>query len=161
MFTIRANHSETAEIKADLERVFEFFTDIRNFIDLMPSIESIYRDNNNISHWKIRAEVPLVGSFVEKFSVREVESTDERIEWLPVEGEKFNLMHYAADFLPKSAGLTLVQFSQNIELRRRSASELHMLAGFVGETMISNEMSRRVAEMLTTFIRKARERLEK
>ncbi len=160
MFTIRANHSETTEFEASLERVLEFFTDIKNFIELMPSIESIHYDNNGIGHWKIRADVPLVGSFVEKFAVRETEHSEERIEWSPAEGERFNLMRFVAEFLPKSENKTLVQFSQNIELRRNSATEFHFLAGFAGETLISNEMTRRVGEMVKTFLQKAREKLE-
>lgn len=160
MFTIRASHIETAEINAGLDRVFDFFTDIKNFIDLMPSIESIHQDNNNISHWKIRADIPFIGSFVEKFAVRPIENTEERIEWLPADGEKFNLMRYGADFMPKTKNKTFVQFSQNIELRRNSATDLHLLAGFAGESMISNEMTRRVAEMLNTFINQASRRLE-
>lgn len=160
MFTIRASHTENAEIGAGLERVYEFFTDIGNFVDLMPGIESIHRDNRDVLHWKIRAEVPLVGSFTEKFPVRETENSEERVEWLPVEEETRNLLRYSADFLPAKSGLTVVRFAQQIELRRRSATELHLLAGLAGETLISNEMSRRVAEMVGIFFEKARHRLE-
>ena len=160
MFKIRANHTETFEVKASLEKVQEFFTDIKNFMDLMPSIENIHIDSNGIMHWKICADIPFVGSFTEKFSVEEAESSNERVEWSPVKREKYNLMRYAADFLPKGSNKTLVQLSHIIELRRKSASELHMLAGFAGEKVISGEMSKRISTMLQTFISKARERLE-
>ncbi len=160
MFTIRANHSETTEFNANLEKVIEFFSDYKNSIELMPLIESIHKDNNDILHWKIRADVPLIGSFVEKFAVRETEHSDERIEWSPAESEKFNFLRYSADFMPKSKDITLVKISQNIEMRRNSATDLHLLAGFAGESLISNEMSRRIGEMLKNFIEKARQRLE-
>ena len=160
MFRIKADHSETFEVNASLERVQEFFADIKNIIDLMPSIESIHIDSNGLMHWKICAEIPMIGSFTEKFLVRESENTDERIEWSPAGREKYNLMKYAADFLPKGKDLTMVRFSQIIELRRKSATELHLLAGLAGERLISNEMTRRISETLRTFVRKARERLE-
>jgi hypothetical protein len=70
-------------------------------------------------------------------------------------------LRYAADFLEKSAEITLVQFSQIVELRRNSARELHLLAGVAGEAIISREMSRRIGEMIKTFVQKAKNRLEK
>lgn len=160
MFTIKASHTETFDVNANLERVRDFFTDIKTYIDLMPSLESIHTDNNDVMHWKIMVEVPFVGSFREKFSLEETENTDERVEWSPATGEQFNLMRSAAEFLPKGKETTTVQFSQNIELRRKSATELHLLAGFAGESLISTEMTKHVSEMLKSFVEKACERLE-
>ncbi|QQS41561.1 MAG: hypothetical protein IPM63_01025 [Acidobacteriota bacterium] len=160
MFKVRADFSETFEINAGFDRVRDFFADITNFIEYMPSIESIHTDAKGVTYWKIRADIPFVGSFVERFPVRETENSDERVEWAPVEIERYNLLRYAADFLPKSGRSTLVQFSQNIELRRESASDLHVLAGLVGEKLIGTEMTRRVAHMLNSFIENARQKLE-
>ena len=160
MFTIRANYSDTIEVCTSLEAAREFFCDIRNFIELMPGIESIHTDAKGITHWKIRADVPLVGSFKEKFAVELTENEEDRIEWSPVAGENKNLLRYAADFFEKGKNLTLVHFSQIIELRRNSAKELHLLAGVAGASIISREMTRQVGEMIKIFVRKAKERLE-
>ncbi len=160
MFRIKAHHSETFEVNASLDKVRDFFADIKNFVDFMPSIEDIRLDNNDNMHWKIRVQVPVAGYLTEKFVLREEENTAERIEWSPVENENFNLMRYAAEFMPKGKNKTMVQFSQNIELRRKSATRLHFLAGFAGESLISSEMTRTIGEMLREFIGKARERLE-
>ena len=43
----------------------------------------------------------------------------------------------------------------------RSARDLHYLAGLAGESLISSEMSKRIAEMIKIFIDRAKERLEK
>jgi len=160
MFKVRADFNKTFEFEAGLDKVREFFADIRNFIEYMPSIESIHTDAKGITYWRIRADIPFVGSFVERFPVLETENSEERVEWSPFEQEKRNLLKYAAEFLPKSSKSTLVQFSQNIELRRDSASDLHVLAGLVGETLIGNEMTRRITQMLNTFIDRARKQLE-
>ncbi|MEZ5344536.1 MAG: SRPBCC domain-containing protein [Pyrinomonadaceae bacterium] len=160
MFKIRADFSETFEVNANLEKVREFFTDVRNFVELMPGIESIHTDSNGVIHWKICANIPFVGSFTEKFAVVESENSDERVEWSPFERDGYNLMRYAADFFPKSKESTLVQYSQNVELRRNSAADLHFLAGFAGERTISSEMTRRISEMLKKFIEKSRLRME-
>ena len=160
MFTINAKYSDRLEVNTNIEAVREFFADIRNFIELMPGVESIHTDANGTAHWKIRADIPLVGSMTQKFDVELTENSQERIEWSPVRGETKNLLRYAADFFEKGKDLTLVHFSQAVELRRSSARELHMLAGLAGESIISNEMSKRIAEMIQRFIEKAKDKLE-
>jgi carbon monoxide dehydrogenase subunit G len=160
MFTIRAAYSDRVEIKTRLQRANEFFTDIKNFVELMPGVESIHTDGKGLTHWKIRAEISLIGEMRQSFTVELSEKNKDRIEWSPAGGEKQNLLRYAVDFVEKEANLTLVQFSQTVEMRRNSARDLHLLAGLAGESIISGEMSKRVAEMIKTFVRRARERLE-
>lgn len=161
MFTIRAKYTDTVEVMTSLAKVREFFADIKNFVELMPEIESIYTDTKGVTHWKIRVKVPLIGVFSQKFAVELAENSEERIEWSPVEGETKNFLRYAADFWEKSANLTLVNFTQIVELRRKSASEFHLFAGVAGETLISNEMSKRISKMIKIFVQKAKERMEK
>ena len=84
----------------------------------MPNIESIHTDNKGITHWKIRAEIPLFGFFTQKFSVEMAEDSEERIEWLPIRGETKNFLRYAVDFFETGVNKTIVQFSQTVELRR-------------------------------------------
>ena len=160
MFNIRAAYSDKVEIKTSLERVGEFFTDIKNFVELMPGVESIHTDGKGLTHWKIRAAIPIVGEMKQSFTVELAEKNEDRIEWSPIAGEKQNFLRYAVDFIEKEANLTLVQFSQTVELRRNSARDLHLLAGLAGESIISKEMTKRVAEMIKIFVQKARERLE-
>lgn len=161
MFTVKASYADDIEVKTSLENVRDFFADIRNFADLMPGIAAIHTDAKGVAHWKIQAEIPFVGQMMQKFAVQLAESSEERIEWSPVPVEKQNFLRYAADFLQKAENITLVRFSQFVELRRNSARELHMFAGLAGESLISSEMSKRIAEMIKIFIKRAKERLEK
>lgn len=161
MFTIRANYSDTVEVNTSLEKVREFFSDIKNFVELMPGVESIHIDAQGVAHWTIRAKIPFIGAMTQKFAVVRTENEEEIIEWSPVAGEAKNLLRYAAEFLEKGKNLTMVNFSQAVELRRKSARELHLLAGLAGESVISSQMNSRIAEMLKIFVQKAKERLEK
>lgn len=161
MFTIKAAYSDHIEVKTSVEKVREFFMDFKNFADLMPGIASIHTDAKGVAHWKIQAEIPLVGQMVQKFAVELAENSDERIEWFPVAVETQNFLRYSAEFLEKAKDITMVHFTQMVELRRRSARDLHMLAGMAGETLISSEMTKKVSEMIRTFIGRAKERLEK
>ena len=161
MFTVKAGYSDNIEVRTNVEKVREFFSDIRNFADLMPGITSIHTDAKGVAHWKIQAEIPLVGQMMQKFAVELSESTEERVEWFPVPTEGQNFLRFSAEFLEKAKDKTLVHFSQMVELRRKSARELHYLAGLAGESLISSEMTKKVSEMIRVFIQRAKEKLEK
>jgi len=95
MFTVRAGYTDKVEVKTSIEKVREFFLDIRNFADLMPGIASIHTDAKGIAHWKIQAEIPLVGQMIQKFAVELCENTEERIEWFPISVETQNFLRYS------------------------------------------------------------------
>ena len=160
MFTVKAGYSDNIELRTSVERAREFFADIRNFADLMPGIASIHTDAKGVAHWKIEADIPVVGPMIQKFAVELTENSEDRIEWFPVSVETQNFLRYSADFLQKAKDVTLVHFSQMVELRRKSARDLHMLAGFAGESLISTEMSKKITEMIRVFIQRAKYRLE-
>jgi len=161
MFTVKAGYSDNVEVKTNIEKVREFFLDIKNFSDLMPGIASIHTDAKGVAHWKIQAEIPLVGQMMQKFAVELSENSVERVEWFPASLETQNFLRFSADFLEKAKNVTQVHFSQMVELRRKSARELHYLAGLAGESLISSEMTKKVSEMIKVFIQRAKEKLEK
>lgn len=161
MFTVKAGYSNDIELRSGIDSVREFFADLTNFAELMPGILQIHTDAKGVAHWRIQAEIPLVGQMLQKFAVELAENTAERIEWSPIRTEAENFLRYSADFLEKAKGVTLVHFSQAVELRRKKASELHSLAWLAGESLISNEMTKRITEMIKVFIDRAKEKLEK
>jgi len=161
MFTIRAGYSNDIEIRSGIEQVREFFLDITNFAELMPGVVNVHTDARGVAHWKVQTEIPVVGQILQNFTLELAEDSDDRVEWLPLRSEAQNFLRYSADFLEKAKNVTLVHFSQMVELRRRSARDLHMLAGLAGEAIISKEMTKRITEMIRVFIEKAKDRLEK
>ncbi|HMU33137.1 MAG TPA: SRPBCC family protein [Pyrinomonadaceae bacterium] len=161
MFTIKAGYSNDIEIRSGIEQVREFFLDITNFAELMPGVVNIHTDARGVAHWKVQTEIPVVGRILQNFTLELAEDSADRVEWLPLRSEAQNFLRYSADFLEKAKNVTLVHFSQMVELRRKSARDLHMLAGLAGEAIISKEMTKRVTEMIRVFIEKAKTQLEK
>ena len=159
MFRIKAEHSEQIEVKTSIERAREFFNNLRNVVDLMPGIEGIKSEADGIMRWMVRAEVPMLGSMRAAFTVERTDDRTNRIEWSPASIEKKNFLRYAAVFEERGAK-TLVRIVQHVEMRRRHARELHILAGLVGEGRISAEMQKHVATMIKTFLERARAKLE-
>jgi carbon monoxide dehydrogenase subunit G len=161
MFTVKAGYSDQIEVRTSVERVRDFFLDLTNFADLMPGIASIHTDSKGVAHWRIEAEIPVVGSMSHRFALELAENSEDRVEWFPSALETGNLLRFSADFLAKARDVTVVQFTQMVELRRRSARELHLLAGLAGESVISSELRKKITEMISVFIQRAKERLEK
>jgi carbon monoxide dehydrogenase subunit G len=161
MFTIRANYNDSFEVNASLEKVRLFFADVRNFVELMPNVQSINLVGEGGARWTIRAEIPIIGAMSETFNVELAENTEERIEWIPKSGETQNFLRYAADFIEKSKEKTLVRFSQMVELRRKAARDFHLLAALAGENRVSQGMQAEVSAMIKKFVHKTKEKLEK
>jgi hypothetical protein len=159
VFRIKAEYSEQVEVKTTLDRAREFFGEMRNFVDLMPGIEAITNEANGIKRWLVRAEVPVLGPMRAGFAVELTEDLPHRIEWSPAHSESKNYLRYAAIF-EECGGAVLVRIVQRVEMRRKHAKELHLMAGLIGENRISAEMEKRVGEMIRTFIQRARTKLE-
>lgn len=160
MFTIKASFTDKFEINAGIEKVREFFGENRNIVEMMDGVESIHTDGKGVTRWKIHAEVPMIFSLTVSFAVELAEKTDERIEWIPAKTETQNFLKYSAELFEMDDDLTEVQLMQAVEIRRKSARELHPLAMVAGENLISKEMQRRVKEMVGNFIQKAQRKLE-
>jgi carbon monoxide dehydrogenase subunit G len=160
VFRIKAEYSEQVELKTSIERARKFFSELRNFAELMPGVESIRKEASGIIRWTVRADVPLLGAMRAAFAVERTDDRPERIEWSPAPTENQNYLRYAADFEQRSATATLVRIVQRVEMRRRHAKDLHLLAGLVGEGRISAEMQKRVTEMVKIFLQRARMKLE-
>lgn len=159
MFRIKASYTEQLELKTTIERAREFFSEFRNFVDLMPGIEGIRKEAGGIMRWMVRAEVPVIGPVVASFAVEKTEDAPDRLEWSPARSEVKNYLRYAAAFEERGQKV-LIRIAQHVELRRPHARDLHRLASLVGEGPISAEMQKRVREMIKTFLERAQAKLE-
>ncbi len=160
MFQVRAAFSEQVEWRTTAEAARAFFDDLRNFVELMPGVERITAEAGGIARWLIRAEVPVVGAIRQAFAVSKTLDEPARIEWSPAAGESKNFLRYTATFEERGQ-TTRIRIEQRVELRRNNARELHTLAGLAGEGRLSAALQKGVAEMLHSFLQRARTRLEK
>ena len=158
MFRVRASYKTELEVGAPAERVRKFFCDLKNFVELMPGIESIRREPGGTARWNIGTDAPI-GRVRFSFPVRQTDNRRYSIEWLPARGASGNLLRYAVSFEPR-AGKTLVRIVQHLELRRRRARDLHPALALIGEGPVNAETRKRVTEAIETFLVRAREKLE-
>ena len=160
MFQVKAAFTEQLDLRTTVERAREFFGDLKNFVELIPGVERITAEGAGVMRWLIRAEIPVIGAVRHAFPVEQSADAPGRIEWSPARGEKKNFLRYWASF-EEHSGVVRVRVEQRVELRRQKASELHPLAGLVGEGRLSAELQARLGEMMRAFLASARASLEK
>jgi hypothetical protein len=160
MFIIKSNVAETFEVQTSMIEAQKFFSNPKNYVELMPNVESINTDAQGVVRWNISVDVPMVGRWKMPFAV-EFLTTDDLIEWHPSPVEKQNYLMCVTRLIEKNTNLVSVTISHNLELRRKQAADFHLLAGLAGESMISGEMRTEVAKMLKIFIKASKLKLEK
>ena len=158
MFRVKSAFKNRIEINAPLITVKSFFATLTNFTDMLAGVESIRREPGGVARWTIATETP-VGHVRFSFPVHETSPHVNTIEWSPALNEKQNLLRYSLKFEEQS-GATAVDISQQVELRRKRAWDLHPGVGLMGETRLSNALQRRINEAIENFLERVKEKLE-
>jgi len=158
MFRVKSSFKAQLEIKAPIGEVRDFFRNVDNFTELLGGVESIRRESGGVARWTIATDTP-VGRVRLSLPVRETSPHADVIEWSPALGEDQNLLRYSLKF-EEQREATLVQVSQQVELRRRRAWDLHPGVGLMGEARLSSALQRRINEAIEGFLARVKEKLE-
>ena len=158
MFRVKSSFKTKLEIKAPLNQVRQLFADLHTFTDLLGGVESIRREPGGVMRWTIATDTP-VGLVRMSLPVRQTSPRANVIEWSPAQHETQNLMRYSLKFEERK-GVTLVNVSQQVELRRKRAWDLHPGVGLMGEARLSSALQRRINEAIEGFLAQVKERLE-
>lgn len=158
MFRVKSSLKTQLEIKAPLGEVRDFFRNLNNFTELLGGVECIRPESGGVVRWTIATDTP-VGRVRLSLPVRETSPHADVIEWTPALGEDQNLLRYSLK-LEERQGATLVQVSQQVELRRKRAWDLHPGVGLMGEARLSAALQRRINEAIEGFLTRVKEKLE-
>ncbi|MDX6499980.1 MAG: hypothetical protein QOG23_3240 [Blastocatellia bacterium] len=158
MFRVKSSFKTQLEIEAPVSTVRDFFRNLSNFTDLLTGVDSIRRESGGIARWTIATDTP-VGRVRLSLPVRETSPRADVIEWSPAINENQNLLRYQLKFEEQN-GTTLVRVSQQVELRRNRAWDLHPGVGLMGEARLSAALERRINEAIDTFLLRVKEKLE-
>ena len=159
MFRVKSSFKTKLEIKAPLRLVRDFFADLDNFPQLLGGVESIRREPGGVARWTIATDTP-VGRVRLSLPVRETSPHADTVEWSPALNETQNLLRYSLKFEKRKDATTLVDISQQVELRRKRAWDLHPGVGLMGEARLSSALQRRINEAIENFLVRVKERLE-
>jgi carbon monoxide dehydrogenase subunit G len=158
MFRVRSSFKGKIKVKAPLQAVRNFFSNLTNFTDMLGGVENIRHETGGIARWTIATETP-VGHVRFTFPVRETSPHSDIIEWSPAPNERENLLRYSLKFEEQNS-TTVIDVSHHVELRRKRAWDLHPGVGLMGEARLSNALQRRINEAIENFLDRVKEKLE-
>src|SRR5205809_8041753 len=158
MFRVKSSFKTQLEIKAPIGRIKDFFSDLTNFTELLAGVEGIRREPGGVARWTIATDTP-VGRVRLSLPVRETSPHADTVEWSPALNETQNLLRYSLKFEERKDA-TLVDISQQVELRRKRAWDLHPGVGLMGEARLSSALQRRINEAIEEFLAQVKKRLE-
>jgi carbon monoxide dehydrogenase subunit G len=157
MFRVKSSFKKELEINAPLEKVRDFFADLQNLADMLWGVESIHREPG-LARWTIATDTP-VGRIRFSFPVRETSPNPNVIEWSPALNETKNLLRYSLKFA-NSKRTTQVDISQQVELRRKRAWDLHPGVALMSEARLNSALQRRINAAIEDFLVRVKEKLE-
>lgn len=157
MFRVKSSFKRELEIRAPLERVRDFFSNLNNLAEMLWGIEGIHREPG-LARWTIATDTP-VGRIRFSFPVRDTSPNPNTIEWAPALNETQNLLRYSLKF-SNSKDATSVDISQQVELRRKRAWELHPGVALMSEARLNSALQRRINAAIEDFLVRVKEKLE-
>ena len=157
MFRIKSSFKTELKVKAPLKIVQKFFSDLENLSEMLWGVENIHREPG-LARWNIATDTP-VGRVRFSFPVRETSPGAAAIEWSPALNETQNLLRYSIKFEEQNGG-TRVDISQQVELRRKRAWDLHPGVAFMSEARLNSALQRRINAAIEDFLVRVKEKLE-
>lgn len=157
MFRVKSSFKKELEINAPLDRVRDFFADLKNLSDMLWGVEGVHREPG-LARWTIATETP-VGRIRFSFPVRDTSPNPHMIEWTPARNETQNLLRYSLKF-KNGKDVTLVDISQQVELRRKRAWDLHPGVALMSEARLNSALQRRINAAIEDFLVRVKEKLE-
>lgn len=153
MFTIQASLRRVYEVPVSVARLCDFFGHPDSFARNMPIIEYVVPvEDYDVSRWHFKVRVPIIAPIEWDFLIRRrIVAETGQIAYSADED--------AADFFKCDVilrenpnGATDADVSLVVRVVRERASEIHPLAGMVGENWISRVVLDRMEKMATTFV---------
>ena len=158
MFRVRSSFKGKLKVDAPSQAVKNFFANLSHFTEMLGGVEAIRREPGGIARWTIATDTP-VGRVRLSLPVRETSPHADVIEWSPALNEDQNLLRYSLR-LEEQNDATLVDVSQQVELRRKRAWELHPGVALMGEARLNNALSKRINSAIEDFLVRVKEKLE-
>lgn len=150
-FTISAEVNRNSTVNLPLEFVSQYIKNLEIYPKFFPHIISVIRLGDAQSEWIYRVEAPLSSPYNVKFILQDRSPSTDTLLFESIDKEKDYL--YCSAVLSKiNDWKTKVDFLFKISMTRDKASDVHILAGILGEKFLSEKMKERLEGDLEDFI---------
>jgi uncharacterized membrane protein len=153
-FTISAEVTRSSTVNLPLEFVSAYIKNLDIYPKFFPHIISVNKSGDAQSEWVYRVEAPLSSPYNVKFILQDKSPSIDSLLFESIDSVKDYL--YCSAVLNKlSDSKTKVNFLFKISMTRDKASDIHFLAGILGEKFLSEKMKDRLESDMDDFISSA------
>ena len=153
-FTISAEVTRSSNVNLDVEFISKYIRILDIYPKYFPNITSVTKLSDSTSEWVYRVVAPFASPYDVKFVLVDKSPSADTLLFESVVKTPDYL--YCNAVLTKTSDLkTMVNFQFKISMTREKASDIHFLAGILGEKFLSEKMTERLEGDLEEFISKA------
>jgi hypothetical protein len=153
-FTISAEVEKSSVVDLPKGFVREYIKNLNIFPKYFPDIVSVKTINDTESEWVYAVDAPLASTYYLTFILVEKESTP-GVMLLESKNPEPDYLFCKAVFDSLGENSTNVSINFKIKMTRENASDVHFMAGLLGENFISAQMKNKLDGDLETFIERA------
>lgn len=153
-FTLSAEVTRSSQVNLNSDFISGYIKNLDIYPKFFPNITSVTRLNDSTSEWIYRVVAPLSSPYDVKFILADKSPSPDTLLLESV--ENFPDYLYCKAVLTKvTETRTKVNFLFKISMTREKASDIHFLAGLLGEKFLSEKMKERLESDLEEFISSA------
>lgn len=152
MFTVDARTETEYTVPVAREALRTFVDDIGLFQRHMPGVVAVRANGDGTYLYQTEKDIPLSAPMRTDFLIRKETSGDSLTVYASVDPDAMNYMRCSVRIAPVDSGSTSIRIQLQVRLSRENASEVHWLAPVLGESFISNQMTKDMQDMLREFV---------
>lgn len=152
-FTLSAEVERSLTVNIEKSFVSEYIQNLEIYPKFFPNIVSVKEINKSESEWIYKVEAPLAPSYYLNFILQNKSSGDSLL-FESIDKER-DYLYCSVVLLEISEAKTFVSYVFKIRMTRENASDIHFLAGLLGEKFLSERMREKLEVDLGTFISRA------
>jgi hypothetical protein len=153
-FTIAAEVEKSSVVDLPEEFIRNYIKDLSIYPRYFPDILSVKKNNDIESIWTYQIDAPLSPTVYLSFTLELIKSSSNEMV-LESKTPEPDYLYCRAHLDSLSESSTKVSMKFKIKLTREKASDIHFLAGILGEDFISARMKEKLDGDMETFIENA------
>ena len=153
-FTIHAEVEKSASVDLPRSFVRDYINDLSVYPRYFPDILSVTKNSETESVWVYMVDAPLAPTLYFTFTLEEKQSTPDLMV-LESKNPEPDYLYCKAKFDSLGESSTNVTLTFKIKMTREKASDIHFMAGILGEDFISSRMKDKLDGDMETFVENA------
>jgi ribosome-associated toxin RatA of RatAB toxin-antitoxin module len=153
-FTLKAEVERNTSINLEKDFIYSYIKNLEIYPKFFPNIVSVTKLTDTESEWLYKVEAPLAAPYNLTFTLEDKSPSSDTLLFESKDKLK-DYLYCQAILSPAAENKTKITFVFKISMTREKASDVHVLAGILGEKFLSEQMKSKLEGDLETFISKA------